>query len=364
MRKLLLVLVFASLLVTPCFASGLFEEQSGSYGVPAVEEALPDDARNIMGDAEVKDALDTDAFLKRVWESAKEKFGDIWARGMKSAAAVVAVALLCGLMYTLVEGEKADYVTLGGVLAIGIIVAGDAGCFIPKGAEALQALSDFSRALLPCLCASAAAGGAVTSAAAKYAATVLFTDIFLTAAQGVVLPLIYAYMAASVASAALDSPALGSAADLMKWMSCTLMTLLVAAFTAYLGLSGTITGAADALTAKAAKAAISAALPVVGGIVSDAAGTVVAGAGLVRNTVGVFGLIAVISVCLTPFLTLGVRYLLYKLASVLSGAFADKRIASLIAAMGTAFGMVLGLVGSGAIMLFLSIISMIKAVNV
>jgi stage III sporulation protein AE len=178
MRKLLLVLAFAALLATPCLASGLFEEQSGTYGVPSVEEALPDDARDIMGDAGVEDALDTDAFLKRVWARAKDELGDIWAQGMKSAAAVVAVALLCGLVYTMAEGDKADYVTLGGVLAIGIIAAGDAGYFIPRGAEALQALSDFSRALLPCLCASAAAGGAVTSAAAKYAATVLFTDIF------------------------------------------------------------------------------------------------------------------------------------------------------------------------------------------
>lgn len=363
MRKLLLFLVFAAVLITPGFASGLFDEQSGSYGVSEMEEALPEAARDIMGGTSVKDALDADGFFKRIWENAREKVEDIWAQGINSAVTLVAVALMCGMLRALAGDESANYITLGGVLAIAVIAAGDAGNFIPKGAEALAALSDFSRALLPCLCASAAAGGAVTSAAAKYAATALFTDIFLTAAQNVLLPLIYAYMAASVGAAALESPALESAAGLIKWLCVALMTLLVTAFTAYLSLSGAITGATDALAAKAAKSAMSAALPVVGGIISDAADTVVAGAGLVRNAVGVFGMLAIVCVCMAPFLALGIRYLLYKAASVLAGAFADKRLASLIAAVGTAFGMVVGLVGAGAVMLFLAVISMIKAVS-
>ena len=364
MRRAVLVLFFVLALTSPCLASELFDSQSESYGVSAVEDSLPDAAREIMGDdAGVRDALDIEAFLARVWNNAREKVGNIWAKGLKSATALVAISLICGLMSTLAEGDKADYITLGGVMATAAVAVGDAGSFIPKGAEALQTISDFSRALLPCLCASAAAGGAVTSAAAKYAATALFMDIFITAAQSIILPLIYAYMAAAVASAALDNPALDSAAKLMKWICGALMTLLVTAFTAYLSFSGAVTGAADALVSKAAKSAISAALPVVGGIVSDAAGTVVAGAGLVRNSVGVFGLLAVVCVCLTPFLTLGAGYLLYKAAAVLAGAFAEKRMSSLISALGGAFGMVLGLVGSGAIMLFLSVISMIKAVT-
>lgn len=363
MRKFLLFLIFAALLASPCLASEAFGELADSYGVPAVEENLPEAARDVMGDVLVEDAADTEAFIKRIWENAKDKVKDIWAAGVKSVLAIVAVALLCGLIYTMTESGTAQYITLGGVAAIAVIAVGDAGAFIPKGVAALQTISDFSHALLPCLCASAAAGGAFTSAAAKYAATALFVDIFITAAQAVILPLIFAYIATSVAAAAMDSPALDSAAGLMKWLCVALMTLLVTVFTAYLSLSGAIAGAADALTAKAAKAAISAALPVVGSIVSDAAETVIAGAGLVRNSVGVFGLLAVVCVCIVPFLTLGVHYLLYKVAAVLAGAFADKRLSGLISSMGSAFGMLLGLVGSGAIMLFVSVTSLIKAVS-
>ena len=66
--------------------------------------------------------------------------------------------------------------------------------------------------------------------------------------------------------------------------------------------------------------------------------------------------------CLAPFLSAALRYLLYKAAAALCSAFADKRLAGLISELGGVFGMVLGIVGAAALMLFISIISVTKAV--
>ena len=48
--------------------------------------------------------------------------------------------------------------------------------------------------------------------------------------------------------------------------------------------------------------------------------------------------------------------------AALCAAFADKRIAGLVSELGGVFGMVLGIVGACALMLFISIISVTKAV--
>ena len=61
---------------------------------------------------------------------------------------------------------------------------------------------------------------------------------------------------------------------------------------------------------------------------------------------------------------LGIQYLLYKVSASISGAIADSRISNLIGDIGTAFAMTLGLVGASAVMLFIAIISMVKAVTV
>ncbi len=61
-------------------------------------------------------------------------------------------------------------------------------------------------------------------------------------------------------------------------------------FTGYLTLSGAVSTSADALTVQATRSAVGA-MPVVGRILSDAAGSVLAGAGVVKNAIGVFGLL-------------------------------------------------------------------------
>lgn len=362
MKRLIILFAVIIALTAPALADDAFPELADALGADELAEALPEEANDVLGDGGVEQALDTEGLIGRLWKNVKEKASEVWRSALGSALSMVAVCLLCGLAAVFTEGA-ADWVSLGGVLAIAAIALTGSGAYISAASEAIQTLSDFSRALLPCLTAAATVGGAVTSAAAKYAATSLFMDIFITAAGSVIFPLLWLCLAAYIASAAMRSPALESAAKLIKWICSSVTALIMTAFTLYLTVSGAVTGSSDAVTAKAAKTVISAALPVVGSIISDAAATVTAGAGLLKAAIGVFGLAAVACVCVTPFLTLGVRYLLYKAAAALSGAFADSRLASLIGSIGGVFGVALGVVGAAAIMLFLSIVSVMKVVT-
>jgi len=202
----------------------------------------------------------------------------------------------------------------------------------------------------------------VTSAAVKYAGTMLFFNLLLTITTRVIMPLIYAYIAASIGSAAMGGEGLKSAANLLKWVAGVLITTIMIAFVGYLTVTGVVAGSADVVTTRVAKTTISTVLPVVGGIVADAAETVLAGAMLVRNGMGVAGLLVVLAICLIPILQLGAHYLMLKAAAGLSGAVTDARVGGLIDNLGTAFGMVMGLTGAGAMMMFFSILSMMRVV--
>jgi len=102
-------------------------------------------------------------------------------------------------------------------------------------------------------------------------------------------------------------------------------------------------------------------VPVVGGILSDAAETVLAGAGILKNAVGVFGMLAVLCMCVAPFLQLGIHYLTYKVTSALSATVSSGRVAGLIDQIGGAFGLVLGMTGASALLLLISMVSAITA---
>ena len=83
-----------------------------------------------------------------------------------------------------------------------------------------------------------------------------------------------------------------------------------------------------------------------------------------KNSIGVFGLLVILATCLTPFLHLAVQYLLYKLAAFAASTVSSPPLVKLIDGLAGAFGLVLGMVGSCALVLLISILSSLLAVRI
>jgi len=342
-------------------AADIEKSQAEALKTDKLEDALPQGGRDMLGSFTVTDSLDLEKGTQKILKNLSENFGGVFSDALKSAVIILLIAVLCGIVSSAFESAS-KYAVLAGILAISAVSVSNVNTFVGLGGKTLDDMNTFSKMLLPTLTASAAASGAVTSAAAKYAATALFMDVLMTLSKNVVMPIIYAYTAASIAEAALGGEGLSGASSLLKWLAKTIMTVAMLLFVAYLSLTGVVSGSVDAATTKALKSAISTVLPVVGSIIADASESVLAGASILRNAIGIFGLLAVLGTCLLPFLRLGANYLLYKAAAGLSAAVADSRITRLVNAISAAFGMMLGLVGATALMLFISIISVIKVV--
>ena len=103
--------------------------------------------------------------------------------------------------------------------------------------------------------------------------------------------------------------------------------------------------------ATAQAVAISGVVPVVGGIIAEASETVLAGASVLKGTIGVFGLLGVLALCAYPFLQLGIQYLLYQLTRFLASVIGSPELCAVIKGLGGAFGLILGMVGSCALVL-------------
>lgn len=378
MKKIFFILILLSFL--PLFPGQAHAETSESVVPPDIksqeqslqmedetqelEGVLPEEAREVLGDISVSDIAGGQDGLDAILDELKENGVGIFKTALKSGVLILAIVLLTALASSAMsDGGPKDAASLCGAIAVSVVAVDNVNSFIGLGMSTLNTLSDFSKAILPTLCTAAVSAGAFTSASAKYAATALFMDILITVGTKVIMPLISAYIAAIIAGAALGKETLTKVADMLKWICTTALTLMVTAFTVYLSLTGIISGKADEVATRATKSALGALLPVVGGVISDAAETLVAGAGIVRNSIGVFGLLAVAAVCLMPILRLGAHYLVYKGTAALSEALTDKRMSELIGGVGTAFGLVLGLVGAAGIMLFISIFSSMRAVG-
>ena len=264
----------------------------------------------------------------------------------------------------IVKGHDFPKVTLVGALVITTIAVGDVNSLLAQGKQAISNMEALGDVLLPTVSMATAARGEPAMAAVKHSITILFSDLLLHLIQNLLIPLCYAYVAANVAWAALGNDGLKRIGGLLKWLITILLSVVLLTFIAYLNLSGVISGGADAATVKAAKFTISNLVPVVGGVISDTAETLLAGASVLRNAAGVFGMLAVLGICVVPFLNLGVHYLMYKCTAALAAtASGNGRITGLIEALGTAFGLILAMTAACAVLLVVAMVSAVSAVT-
>ena len=169
---------------------------------------------------------------------------------------------------------------LAGTLVILLAVGSNMKNLMGLGEETIAELNVFSKALLPTLSAATAAGGGAVSASVRQVATVFFSDILMSLINSLLLPLVWVFVALSAADAILPAGRLGGIAGGVQKAITWLLSGSLILFTGYLSLSGAFASSADSLTLRMTRSAIGGAIPVVGGIISDAADTVLAGAGV------------------------------------------------------------------------------------
>lgn len=356
MKRFLLTLLFALLLTLPVRAVDIPEELERS--IPkAAEDLLPQDAGS---------AASLPAGIASIFEGAAEQGRSILRKSLGGAAKVLLVAVFCAAAECFAQsagGKGAAFLPLAGGLAVTVLTAGSLHELISLGSETISQLSSFSRILLPTLAAAAAVGGAAVSASAQQVAAVFFVSVLITLIDGLLMPLCYLYIGVLAAGSCLQESRLEAIAAMLKKVITWTLTTSLLLFTIYLSAARVLTGGADAAAVKVTKAAISGVVPVVGGIISDAAETVLAGTGLLRSTLGIFGTLVILAACAIPFLRLGIQYLLYKLTAFLSTAAGAPWLCKLIDGLGGAFGLVLGMTGSCAVLLLVSVLSFAAAVT-
>ena len=81
-----------------------------------------------------------------------------------------------------------------------------------------------------------------------------------------------------------------------------------------------------------------------------------------KNSIGVFGVLAVLGTCAVPFLRLGIQYLLYK-RRLCRGNGGLAALDEAVDRLGSAFGLILGMTGSCALLLMVSVLSSLLAVT-
>jgi len=355
------ILLLTLLLILPLPAGALEIDPAITGQVDTSE--LEEKGERIMGEP-LDSVPDLESGLARIGRMALDYLSELAGETAGSGGVILVISLFTGLLQTLgdeISPGIGRAALLAGTLAVTTAAVGDARSVVLAGQETILELNELTKVLMPALTSAAAAAGSLTGAAARQMATLICSNLLLTWMNELLIPMVYCYIAVCAGALAADNPGLQAVGELIGWAVKTMLKWMLLLFTLYLSISGVISGSADRAALKLTRFAVSGMVPVVGGILSDATESVLVGAGLLRNSIGIYGTLLILSSCVHPFLRLGVRYLLYKCAAILSSLLSRSPVSKLIAQIGTAFGMVLAMTGAGATVTLISVMTTLMA---
>ena len=346
MKRLLVILLVLAWLIIPVSAM--------EFEPPEV----PDSGELYMPE-------DTQSFGQALWfilKQAGQQFLPEMTQAFSLCLSIVAAMLLVRLADSF-PGTSAQVVHLVSTVFMGILLLKPSNTMIQLGTKTVEELSEYGKLLIPVLTGALAAQGGVTSSTALYAGTVFFVSVLSTMIAKLIVPMIYIYVCLSLANSAIGDELLLNLRNFVKWLSTWSLKIILYVFTGFLGITGVVSGAADASAIKALKLTVSGMVPVVGGIISDASETILVSASIMKSAAGVYGILAIIAVFVGPFLKIGAQYLMLKITGSICVMFSNKRESELIKDFSTGMAMVLGMIGTIGLLLLISVVCFMKGMT-
>lgn len=230
--------------------------------------------------------------------------------------------------------------------------------------DTTQSLVGYSYSLIPLLISLMMFTGNLVSAGAVQPILLLMITFIGTFISNFLLPMVLIGTALGIISKISDKVQIDKLAKTFKSSTVWILGLVLTVFTGVLSLESSLTGKVDGITTKATKAIVTNAIPVVGKILSDASETVLGSGIVLRNAVGLVGVIVIIGICAMPIIKLGVLTALYQILSAICEPIADKKIINIIEQMRDTFKVLLGMVSAISIMLIIGVTIVIKVSSV
>ncbi len=344
LRSLLLMIMLTMVMCLPAGAEGgaaewdeLYQEQAEASGAGDLPDNLPEETRQLLDQLGIT-SIDAEGFSslepQGVWKALAELTGQEASGPLRSVGVVLGVVLLCALM----EGMKQTLrdPSASPVFQVVCVLAACAALLVPLSScvqavcRAAESTSVFMGSFVPVYAGIlVTAGHAVT--AASYQTVVLFAAELITLlATHLLVPLLTVSLALGMAGSLDTGLRLDSLSSAINKGAAWLLGITTTLFVGLLTLQGIVGGAADTLSSRALRFSLSSMVPVVGGSLSEAFSAVKGCLGLLKSTVGGFGMLATALIVLPPLLQCAVWSLGLALCTAAAELFGLGQISALL----------------------------------
>lgn len=280
---------------------------------------------------------------------------------------ILVIALLSGVLQVLKSSGKDDSVSESALFACFVMITIAALKIFSSaagyGVDVIHSVSDFITKLSPVLTVLLASGGSVTSAAAFHPILSGSVYVMTLLIDKCVVPLIYLSAVLGIAGHVTPQLKLSAFTRLLRSAGKWLLTAALTVFTGVTALYGLSAPSFDAVALKTMKFAVGSFVPVVGGILSETVETVLSGTQLMKNAVGVAGIVSLAAVTIVPVLKIFAVLLMLELCAAAAEPVTDKRICDMLKDVAASISLILGMVITISVLFIICIGIILGATN-
>jgi len=337
-------------------------------------QKLPMESRAVFGNMKIQDILRNlvtgkyQLDIGKLFQNLVTYFFNEISANLGLMVKVLVLAIICGILNNMRSsfesesiGEISHFVCY--LLIIILIMQSFTG-ILHHGRESIQTMVDFMQLVFPILVTMLVAMGGIVSSAVFQPAVVLLVSTISAFLKDVILPLILFSAVLVVINHMSEKIQLNKLAGLVKSTCNWILGIL---FTVYLGvltIQGATAASFDGISIRTAKYAINTFIPVVGGMFSDSVDTIISCSLLVKNAIGVVGLIVLALICTFSALKILAIAFIYRISASFLEPIGDSRVVQCLTDIANVLIILFVTVISVGVMFFITITLLIGAGNI
>ena len=277
------------------------------------------------------------------------------------------IAVLCAILQTLQSAfEKGTVARLAYFICFLVVITLAINSFkiaITIGISTIDKMVDFMRLLLPVLLVLLTTVGGLTSTALLQPFLLVFLSFMSFFTQKIIFPLIFLTAVLCIANNMSDQFKVSRLAGFFKQITKVGIGLVLTLFIGVFSIQGVAGAVTDGVTLRTAKYMTGAFIPIAGSMLADTLDAVMGGALLLKNVLGLTGVLVLAAIILLPVIKIIALAVIYRLASALIQPMGDSLLANTLEQMAECLFLAFAAVTAVAIMFFLTITIIVGAAN-
>ena len=225
--------------------------------------------------------------------------------------------------------------------------------------EGMENMCGFVGVLLPMYCISIAVVTGSVTAVGYYQGTVFLLGFFEVLARYCLIPLSQAYVMLAFASCMQKKPVFDKLLELIVSLFTWIRKTLLGIALAFGAVQGILSPAIDGLK-RTAVVQSAAAIPGVGNLINGAWETVLGAGTVLKNAVGIGGIIFLLLVAAVPLVKLALQYLIYRVLAAVTEPVTQDMTGQFLQHMGTAQKLLMETLALGVMLFLLLLVVMTR----